>query len=172
MRRRKSCQVSIGTSNPGAFLNCKVHSRAKGQSILSPPQGEEETPATLSTRNTLLYNRQGHRSSTLFLATTRVSFEPSSRPNPFLRSLNFLFSQRKHITMSGIPARFWGQPITYLRWAAHEKPAIFWSCVIGACAPLSFVVIPPLRRWAGDSDPPRIPLTYPGMFYTLYRGGR
>jgi len=63
--------------------------------------------------------------------------------------------------MSGVPQRFWGQPIRYLRWAAHEKPAIFWSCVIGAMGPATFVVIPPLRRWAGDADPPRIPLTYP-----------
>ncbi|KAH0846514.1 hypothetical protein AYO21_10134 [Fonsecaea monophora] len=64
--------------------------------------------------------------------------------------------------MSGIPQRFWGQPIRYLRWAAHEKPAIFWSCVIGGLGPATFVFIPPLRRYFGDQDPPRIPLTYPG----------
>ncbi|KIV91165.1 hypothetical protein PV10_05735 [Exophiala mesophila] len=62
---------------------------------------------------------------------------------------------------AGIPQRFWGSPIRYLRWAAHEKPAIFWSCVIGACGPLTFVVIPPIRRYVGDEDPPRVPLTYP-----------
>jgi hypothetical protein len=64
--------------------------------------------------------------------------------------------------MSGAPARFWGSPIRYLRWASHEKPAIFFSCVLGGMAPLSFVVIPPLRRYFGDVDPPRLPLTYPG----------
>ncbi|ETI23369.1 hypothetical protein G647_05170 [Cladophialophora carrionii CBS 160.54] len=63
--------------------------------------------------------------------------------------------------MSGVPARFWGSPIRYLRWAAHEKPAIFWSCVLGGLGPASFAIIPPLRRWVGDEDPPRIPLTYP-----------
>ncbi|OQV02089.1 hypothetical protein CLAIMM_07339 [Cladophialophora immunda] len=63
--------------------------------------------------------------------------------------------------MSGAPQRFWGQPIRYLRWAAHEKPAIFWSCVIGGLGPATFVFIPPMRRYFGDQDPPRIPLTYP-----------
>jgi hypothetical protein len=72
--------------------------------------------------------------------------------------------------MSGVPARFWGSPIRYLRWAAHEKPAIFWSCIIGGLGPATFVVIPPLRRWVGDEDPPRIPLTYPGTF--TMTGGR
>ncbi|OAP57107.1 NADH dehydrogenase [Fonsecaea erecta] len=66
--------------------------------------------------------------------------------------------------MSGAPARFWGQPIRYLRWAAHEKPAIFWSCVMGGLGPATFVFIPPMRRYFGDQDPPRIPLTYPGTY--------
>ncbi|KAI1627132.1 hypothetical protein EDD37DRAFT_621452 [Exophiala viscosa] len=66
--------------------------------------------------------------------------------------------------MSGVPARFWGQPIRYLRWASHEKPAIFWACVLGGCGPLSFLVIPSLRRLAGDEDPPLIPHSYPGEF--------
>jgi hypothetical protein len=35
------------------------------------------------------------------------------------------------LTMSTVPARFWGQPIRYLRWASHEKPAIFWSVILG-----------------------------------------
>lgn len=68
---------------------------------------------------------------------------------------------------AGVPQRFWGSPIRYLRWAAHEKPAIFWSVVIGLMGPASFVFIPPLRRLAGDVDPPRIPLTYPGEFSTF-----
>jgi len=63
--------------------------------------------------------------------------------------------------MSALPKTFWGSPVRYLRWASHEKPAIFWSCVLGGSAPLTFVVIPPLRRYVGDEDPPRIPLTYP-----------
>ncbi|KAF7514404.1 hypothetical protein GJ744_000174 [Endocarpon pusillum] len=64
--------------------------------------------------------------------------------------------------MSGaVPKTFWSSPIRYLRWCAHEKPAIFYSIVIGAMGPVSLFVIPPLRRMAGDQDPPRIPLTYP-----------
>ncbi|KIX98160.1 uncharacterized protein Z520_06240 [Fonsecaea multimorphosa CBS 102226] len=73
--------------------------------------------------------------------------------------------------MSGVPQRFWGQPIRYLRWAAHEKPAIFWSCVIGGLGPATFVFIPPMRRYFGDQDPPRIPLTYPGTYLRVKEEG-
>lgn len=66
--------------------------------------------------------------------------------------------------MSALPKTFWGSPVRYLRWASHEKPAIFWSVVLGLMGPLSFAVIPPLRRYVGDEDPPRIPLTYPGKW--------
>ncbi|KAK5458248.1 n19m, NADH-ubiquinone oxidoreductase 9.5 kDa subunit [Exophiala xenobiotica] len=69
--------------------------------------------------------------------------------------------------MSGVPQRFWGTPIRYLQWAMHEKPAIFWSCVLGGMGPMCFVVVPPLRRWAGDEDPAQIPLTYPGEFSSM-----
>jgi hypothetical protein len=54
----------------------------------------------------------------------------------------------------------------------HEKPGIFWAVVIGMGAPLSFVVIPPLRRWAGDENPPLVPLTYPGKYISLSRCGK
>ena len=63
---------------------------------------------------------------------------------------------------AAVPKTFWGSPIRYLRWASHEKPAIFWSCVIGALGPVALVGIPPLRRMVGDEDPPKIPMTYPG----------
>ena len=61
-----------------------------------------------------------------------------------------------------VPARFWGQPIRYLRWASHEKPAIFWSCVLGSFGPVALFGLPPLRRYFGDEDPSLIPHTYPG----------
>jgi len=64
--------------------------------------------------------------------------------------------------MSGVPATFWSSPIRYLRWASYEKPAIFWSVVVGAMGPVSLLVVPPMRRWAGDETPKMIPLTYPG----------
>jgi len=68
--------------------------------------------------------------------------------------------------MSGVPATFWSGPIRYMKWASYEKPAIFWSVIVGAMGPAALVVVPPMRRWAGDETPKRIPLTYPGEYYT------
>lgn len=64
--------------------------------------------------------------------------------------------------MSGIPQAFWNQPVRYLRWAAHEKPAIFWSIVVGSMGPPLLYVLPSIRRRFGDEDPPAVPHTYPG----------
>lgn len=61
------------------------------------------------------------------------------------------------------PVYFWSAPIRYCRWAAREKPAYFWSVMIGLTGPLSMLVVPPIRRRLGDPDAPQIPLTYPGM---------
>lgn len=60
--------------------------------------------------------------------------------------------------------RFFQQPLLYLRWASHEKPAIFYSFIIGSAGPAMFFVGPPIRRWFGDDyERERIPLTYPGQ---------
>ena len=60
--------------------------------------------------------------------------------------------------------RFFQQPLRYARWASHEKPAIFYSILIGSLGPAMFVIGPPIRRWAGDDyERERVPLTYPGM---------
>jgi hypothetical protein len=67
--------------------------------------------------------------------------------------------------MSAITPRFWAGPMRYLRWASREKPAYFWSVVIGALGPVSMVVVPPVRRAFGDFDAPAIPLTYPSMHH-------
>lgn len=61
--------------------------------------------------------------------------------------------------------RFFSQPVRYLRWAAIEKPAIFWSIVLGSMGPAMFVIAPPIRRAFGDEEPSKIPLTYPSMFF-------
>lgn len=58
--------------------------------------------------------------------------------------------------------RFWATPIRYCRWAARERPALFWSVFIGALGPVSLFTVPPIRRLLGDDDAPPIPLTYPG----------
>jgi len=55
----------------------------------------------------------------------------------------------------------WTQPYRYLRWASHEKPAIFWSILIGFMGPVTLVVVPPIRRYVGDGPREPIPLTYP-----------
>ncbi|EER41305.1 NADH-ubiquinone oxidoreductase [Histoplasma capsulatum var. duboisii H88] len=57
--------------------------------------------------------------------------------------------------------QFWSTPFRYMRWAAHEKPAIFFSVIIGSLGPVALVALPPIRRYLGDVDPPPIPLTYP-----------
>ncbi|GAB1311753.1 n19m, NADH-ubiquinone oxidoreductase 9.5 kDa subunit [Madurella fahalii] len=63
--------------------------------------------------------------------------------------------------MSATSPRFWATPLRYCRWASRERPAYFWSVVIGACGPLTLVTVPPLRRLLGDHDAKPIPLTYP-----------
>ncbi|CZT10503.1 related to NADH2 dehydrogenase (ubiquinone) 9.5K protein, ubiquinone-binding [Rhynchosporium agropyri] len=63
-------------------------------------------------------------------------------------------------TMSAVP-RFFSQPIRYMRWAAIEKPAIFFSIVIGSLGPVTVFTVPPIRRMLGDEQRPEIPLTYP-----------
>lgn len=64
--------------------------------------------------------------------------------------------------MSAATPRFWAGPLRYARWASREKPAYFWSVVIGSLGPVSLFVVPPMRRAFGDFDAPPIPLTYPG----------
>lgn len=58
--------------------------------------------------------------------------------------------------------RFWAQPLHYLRWSARERPAYFWSIVIGTLGPIQIFTIPPIRRYFGDLDAPNVPVTYPG----------
>ncbi len=69
--------------------------------------------------------------------------------------------------MSGKPD-LWRTPFRYFRWASHEKPAIFWSCVGASLGPISLAVVPPIRHRLGDPDREKIPLTYPSKFITYY----
>ncbi|PYH48737.1 NADH:ubiquinone oxidoreductase subunit NDUFA3 [Aspergillus saccharolyticus JOP 1030-1] len=57
--------------------------------------------------------------------------------------------------------QFWSTPIRYCRWAAHEKPAIFYSLIVGAMGPVALVTLPPIRRYFGSYNLPPVPLTYP-----------
>lgn len=63
--------------------------------------------------------------------------------------------------MSGQTPRFWAAPLRYWRWAARERPGLFWAVVIGGLGPASLVVVPPLRKRLGDTDAAPIPMTYP-----------
>lgn len=64
--------------------------------------------------------------------------------------------------MSAAAPHFWSTPLKYCRWAARERPALFWSFILGAAGPLTMPIIPPIRRALGDVDPAPIPVTYPG----------
>lgn len=66
--------------------------------------------------------------------------------------------------------RFWSTPLRYLRWASHERPAYFYSMLIGACGPVALVTLPPIRRFLGDVDPAPIPLSYPSMYHARPSG--
>jgi hypothetical protein len=71
-------------------------------------------------------------------------------------------SRSSRTTMSGIPQTFWSAPIKYLRWAMHEKTAIFWSVVVGSSGPPLLYTLPSIRKRFGDEDPAPVPHTYPG----------
>lgn len=85
------------------------------------------------------------------------SVHPSTpdRPHPNPKS----FFRRSTATMS--TPQFWSTPLRYLRWASIEKPAIFYSLIIGSTGPVMLFAVPPIRRAFGDVDPETIPLTYP-----------
>lgn len=63
---------------------------------------------------------------------------------------------------------FWSTPFRYFRWASHERPAYFWSIIIGSMGPVVVLTVPPIRRYFGDVDPEPIPLTYPGTPATAF----
>ncbi|EMD97356.1 hypothetical protein COCC4DRAFT_32490 [Bipolaris maydis ATCC 48331] len=65
--------------------------------------------------------------------------------------------------MSGVPPSplFFRQPLRYMKWAAYNKPAYFYSIVIGLAGPIMLVTVPPIRRYMGEEPIQRIPLTYP-----------
>ncbi|KAK5656204.1 hypothetical protein OQA88_4965 [Cercophora sp. LCS_1] len=60
-----------------------------------------------------------------------------------------------------ISPRFWATPLRYCKWAARERPAYFWSVIVGAAGPVMLVTIPPIRRAMGAENPATIPMTYP-----------
>ncbi|KAF1941378.1 hypothetical protein EJ02DRAFT_434821 [Clathrospora elynae] len=65
--------------------------------------------------------------------------------------------------MSGAAAspRFFQQPLRYLRWASINKPAYFYSIIVGCTGPIMMVTVPPIRRYMGEAQIAKIPMTYP-----------
>ena len=59
--------------------------------------------------------------------------------------------------------KFWRQPIQYSRWAAHEKPALFYSVLVGGTGPILVLFAKPIRRIFGIKTPEATPVTYPSM---------
>lgn len=57
--------------------------------------------------------------------------------------------------------RFFQTPFRYLRYVSHEKPAIFYSFIMGSMGPVILVAAPPIRYRLGDGPRPPIPMTYP-----------
>lgn len=64
--------------------------------------------------------------------------------------------------MAGPYPLFWRQPFRYARWAAHEKPAIFYAIIIGISGPILLTASIPVKRAWGWQPRPAIPMTYPG----------
>ncbi|CCG84092.1 protein of unknown function [Taphrina deformans PYCC 5710] len=56
---------------------------------------------------------------------------------------------------------FWTSPIKYLRWAAHERPNVFYSLLIGAMGPITLLTVPPIRKSLGYTRAEPVPLSYP-----------
>ncbi|KAF2793978.1 hypothetical protein K505DRAFT_325068 [Melanomma pulvis-pyrius CBS 109.77] len=63
--------------------------------------------------------------------------------------------------MSATSPAFYKTPIRYLRWASVNKPAYFYSIVVGLTGPVMMVAVPPVRRYFGDGPRPKVPMTYP-----------
>jgi hypothetical protein len=76
--------------------------------------------------------------------------------------------------MSGVPPSpfFFSQPLRYLKWASYNKPAYFYSIVVGCAGPIMLVTVPPIRRYLGEEQRPKIPMTYPGTCETCGGGWR
>ena len=63
--------------------------------------------------------------------------------------------------MASAAPRFFSTPLKYLHWASIEKPAIFYSLIVGSLGPVLVATVPPIRTRLGDPNRPPIPLTYP-----------
>ncbi|KAH8662221.1 hypothetical protein BX600DRAFT_551031 [Xylariales sp. PMI_506] len=63
--------------------------------------------------------------------------------------------------MSNPTPRFWAGPLRYWRWSAREKPAYFWSVILGGSGLVMLAVVPPIQSRLGYKRAAPIPMTYP-----------
>ncbi|ELR01791.1 hypothetical protein GMDG_00891 [Pseudogymnoascus destructans 20631-21] len=61
--------------------------------------------------------------------------------------------------------RFFSQPLKYLHWAAIQKPAIFYSIIVGGIGPVLVLTVPKIRHRLGDGPRP------PDSLYISYSRG-
>lgn len=115
-------------------------------------------PASAAARNHANHRPRSQQTSNSDLKTTSATrIAP-----PAAHQFRLRLARCSLATAAMSTPRFWSQPIRYLRWASHEKPAIFYSIVVGLAGPATIVVVPPVRRLIGDEvGRPPIPLTYP-----------
>lgn len=75
--------------------------------------------------------------------------------------------------MAGIgpSPRFFQQPLRYLHWASVNKPAYFFSIIVGLTGPVLVLTVPPVRRYMGEEQIAKIPMTYPGTYASLGEEG-
>lgn len=110
-------------------------------------------PATTCDQDNLLYFRDGTQPVNCVSRSSQHTLAHKDRTQLTCCNLEF--------TMSAAPL-FWSHPLKYCRWASYERPALFWSVMIGAAGPVMIPIIRPIRAYFGDVDAPAIPVTYPG----------
>ncbi|KAI5925830.1 hypothetical protein F4810DRAFT_658480 [Camillea tinctor] len=63
--------------------------------------------------------------------------------------------------MSSRAPLFFANPLRYWRWAARERPAYFYSILIGSMGPVVLFTVPPTLKALGYERAAPIPMTYP-----------
>jgi hypothetical protein len=66
--------------------------------------------------------------------------------------------------MSAPAPFFFKQPFRYLKWVSINKPAYFYSVVVGLAGPALVFTVPPIRGYMGDEKRSKVPQTYPSTY--------
>ena len=112
------------------------------------------------------YQEIAKRQARALNSTSSISSIPPFTQSNALTGADFASHIHKGSLCGMSYPQFFQQPFRYLRWASHEKPAIFYSFVIASGGPLVLFIAPPIRRYFNDGPREKIPLTYPSKLYT------